>query len=259
LKRLIVSGTDDPLWASSLNPVDRPAATPESINVEAAVTRALRERTDVQQSLNNLKISDINLQNQVDATKPQLNLTLNYGLTGLGGPTTSTVRDPITGVIVSQTPVPSGYLDALRNTFGLDVPQFTVGVNFAYPLGRSAQEATVARSRLSLEQTQANLKALQLQIATDVANAALTVQSSLEAVVASKKARELAQDKLNAMQSKFEVGMSTNYEVVQAQRDFADAQNNELRNLLNYRKALVNFETVQTVGTRGVAAVGGGL
>ena len=40
--------------------------------------------------------------------------------------------------------------------------------------------------------------------------------------------------------------MATNYEVVQAQRDFADAQNNELRALLNYRKALVNFETVQT-------------
>jgi len=47
-------------------------------------------------------------------------------------------------------------------------------------------------------------------------------------------------------------------EIAQAQRDFLDAQNNELRALLNYRKALVNFETVQTVGTRGVAAVGAG-
>ena len=32
----------------------------------------------------------------------------------------------------------------------------------------------------------------------------------------------------------------------------------ELRALLNYRKALVNFETVQTVGTRAIGAVGGG-
>ena len=262
LKRLVVSGTDDPLWTSSINPVDRPAATPEPIDVDAAVARALRERTDLQQSINNLKISDINLQNQVDQTKPQLNLTANYGLTGLGGPTTSTVRDPITGAVISQTPVPSGYVDALRNALGFNVPQFTIGATFAYPIGKSAQQATVARSKLSLEQSNANLKALQLQIATDVANAALTVQSSLESVQASATARELAQDKLNAMQSKFEVGMSTNYEVVQAQRDFADAQNNELRALLNYRKALVNFETVQTVGTRGIGAAvagGGGL
>ena len=258
LKRLIVSGTDDPMWASSINPVDRPGTGPENLNVDAAIARALRERTDVQQSLNNLKISDINLRLQEDATKPQLNLTFNYGLTGLGGPTTSTVRDPITGETITLPRVPSGYGDALRNIFAFDVPQWTLGFNFAYPLGRSAQEATVQRSKLALEQTEANIKALQLQIATDVANAALTVQSSLESVQASVRARELAQQRLNAAQSKFEVGMAINYEVVQAQRDFLEAQNNELRAQLNYRKALVNFETVQTVGTRGVAAVGGG-
>jgi outer membrane protein len=260
LKRLIVSGTDDPLWTSSINPVDRPSTTPEPINLEAAVARALSIRTDLQQSKNNLQISDINLQNQVDATKPQLNLIANYGLSGLGGPIfrfTGPV-DPNTGAQPSTT-IPSGYLDALRNIAGFDAPVWTVGLNFAYPLGRSAQEATVARSKLSLQQTQVNLKALELQIATDVTNAALTVQSSLESVQASAAARDFAEKRLEAAQSKADVGMATNYEVVQAQRDFADARNNELRAVLNYRKALVNFETAQTVGTRGVgAAVAGG-
>ena len=55
------------------------------------------------------------------------------------------------------------------------------------PLGVSAQEANVARSKLSLDQTQANLKALELQIATEVTNAALTVQSSLESVQAERR------------------------------------------------------------------------
>jgi outer membrane protein TolC len=257
LKRLIVSGTDDPLWGSSINPVDRPAATAEPIDVQAATARALRERTDLQQSINNLKISDINLRNQVDQTRPQLNLTATYGLRGVGGPfiQKTGVVDPLTGVTTSvSTVVPSGYLDALRNIAGFDGPQWTLGFNFAYPLGVSAQESTVARSKLSLEQSQANLKALQLQIATDVANAALTVRSSLESVQASTTARELAKEKLDATQSKLDVGMATNYEVVQAQRDFADAQNNELRAIANYRKALVNYEAVQTVGTRGVSA-----
>jgi outer membrane protein TolC len=77
-------------------------------------------------------------------------------------------------------------------------------------------------------------------------------------VQASGAAREFAQKRLEAAQSKADVGMATNYEVVQAQRDFADARNNELRAVLNYRKALVNFETAQTVGTRGVGAAIGG-
>jgi len=263
LKRLIVSGTDDPLWTSSLNPVDRPGTTPEPINVEAALARALSQRTDLQQSKNNLEISDINLQNQIDATKPQLNLTANYGLAGLGGPvfSTSRVTDPITGISTTTSTLvqQSGYFDAIRNIVGFDAPTWTLGATFAYPLGQSAQEATVARSKLSLEQTKVNLKALELQIATDVTNAALTVQSTLESVQATVAARELAQKRLEAAQSKMEVGMATNYEVVQAQRDFADARNNELRAVLNYRKALVNFETVQHVGTRAVGtAVGGG-
>ncbi len=259
LKRLIVAGTDDPLWTSSINPVDRPPSTPEPINLEAAVARALANRTDLQQSKNNLKISDINLQNQVDATRPQLNLTANYGLSGLGGPflqRTGAV-DPLTGG-PTQSVIPSGYFDALRNIAGFDAPVWTVGLNFAYPLGKSAQQATVARTKLSLRQTEVNLKALELQIATDVTNAALTVQSSLESVQATAAARELAAKRLEAAQSKADVGMATNYEVVQAQRDFADARNNELRAVLNYRKALVNFETVQTVGTRAVGAAGGG-
>jgi outer membrane protein TolC len=58
-------------------------------------------------------------------------------------------------------------------------------------------------------------------------------------------ARELQEQRLAAEQSKFEVGMSTNYLVVLAQRDLTDARNSELRAILNYRKAQVDFERVQ--------------
>ena len=145
LKRLIVSGTDDPLWTSSLNPVDRPSATPEPIDLEARrCARAGAMRTDLQQSKNNLKISDINLRNQVDATKPQLNLTANYGLNGLGGPhSAAPVRSIRSPAARPSTVIQSGYLDALRNISGFDAPTWTVGFTFAYPLGQSAQEANV--------------------------------------------------------------------------------------------------------------------
>ena len=80
---------------------------------------------------------------------------------------------------------------------------------------------------------------------------------------AAQAARELAQKKLEAEQSKFEVGMSTNYFVVQAQRDLADAQNSELRAILNYRKALVELErlqqtTLQNLNVTVINAGGGG-
>jgi outer membrane protein TolC len=45
--------------------------------------------------------------------------------------------------------------------------------------------------------------------------------------------------------------MSTNFQVVQAQRDLATAQNNELQAILAYRRAVVEFERVQQTGSGG--------
>ena len=141
--------------------------------------------------------------------------------------------------------MPGGYGDALSTLFGNNYPRWTVALNLSYPLGVSSQEASVARARVQLNQVQAQTKQIELQVATDVTNAALTSQSAIESVQAAQAARELSQKKLEAEQSKFEVGMSTNYFVVQAQRDLADAQNTELRQILNYRKSLVELERLQ--------------
>jgi len=64
-------------------------------------------------------------------------------------------------------------------------------------------------------------------------------------VQAAQASRELSQRRLEAEQSKFDVGMSTNYFVVQAQRDLNDSRNSELRAILNYTKALVELERLQ--------------
>src|SRR5437660_3977345 len=47
LKRLIVSGTEDPNWSATIDPIDRPDFAAQAIDVEAAVRRALSERTDL--------------------------------------------------------------------------------------------------------------------------------------------------------------------------------------------------------------------
>jgi outer membrane protein len=243
LKRLIVSGTDDPLWKASINPVDQPSILSTPIDLEAAVARALSVRTDVLTAQKNLQSTDVTLRNLVNQTLPALDLTANYGLTGVGG--TQFIRQGLGGT-VSDT-IPGGYLDALRNITGFDAPQWSLQLNLAYPIGTSAAQANHARAQLQRQQMEAQVKALELTVATEVTNAALTVQSGLERMQAATAARELAEKRLEAEQSKFEVGMTTNYQVVQAQRDLRDALNIELQAILNYNRALVDFERVQSV------------
>jgi outer membrane protein TolC len=256
LKRLIVSGTEDDAWNAELNPVERPAFTPAPIDVDAAVRRALEQRTDVSQVKEQLEINNVQLRLLTDQTLPALDLTASYGMQGIGG--TQFVRSGLGGD-VTQT-INSGYWDALRILRNLDAPTWNLAVNFSYPIGTSSADANLARARIQVRQAQAQIKQLELQIATEVTNAALTVQSNAERVQAAGVARELAEKRLEAENSKFEVGMSTNYFVVQAQRDLADAQNTELRAIADYNKSLVEFERVQQTSlSRGnITLVSGG-
>jgi outer membrane protein TolC len=134
-------------------------------------------------------------------------------------------------------------------------PSWNFQLNFSYPLGTSPAEAATARARLQQRQTIAQSRQLELQIATEVTNAALLVDSNRERLQAATSAKELADLRLQAEQSRFEVGLSTNFFVVQAQRDLRDAQNAELRALLDYRRAQVEFERVQEVPSAGTVGI----
>jgi outer membrane protein TolC len=253
LKRLIVAGTQDPNWNAKLDPIDRPDFAPVAIDVEAAVKRALSERTDLEIAKKTTEMNDITLKFLRDQLKPQADLVATYGMVGLGGSQLITTGTGVNRTVTGS--IPGGYTDALQTMLGNGCPspasglgcfpRWTVQVNFSYPLGASAQEAAVARSRVQLNQIQAQTRQIELQVATDVTNAAVIVQTNVQRVQAAQAARELAQKQLEAEQSKFEVGMSTNYNVIQSQRDLATAQNNELQSILNYRKSLVELERLQ--------------
>jgi len=243
LKRYVVSGTDDPMWRQTIVPVDLPSVEPPPTDVEGAVRRALAERTDIINARKGLDTSDVNIQYFKDLSMPALDVTASYGAQGLGGPelvrSGAGIDSPVGSII------PGNYGQALSLLTNRDYPNWNFAVTMSYPLFGSQATAQHARARLQRNQSMTRIRALEVQVAAEVTNAALTVQSNLKRVDAATAARELAQKRLEAEQSKFEVGMSTNFFVVQAQRDLRDAANTELRALADYRKSLVNFERAQ--------------
>ena len=243
LKRLIVNGTDDPMWRASINPIDRPTFNSEPIEVEGAVRRALDRRTDLAQARKTIDSNDLTLRFMRNQTLPGLDLTAAYGTQGLGGTQFIRQGSGLGSSVIGS--IPGGYFDALRTLSGFNYPTWNVALTLNYPLGGSQADALYARARVQRNQSTAQLRALELQVATEVTNAALQVESSLKRYEAATAARGLALTRLNAEQSRFEVGLSTNFFVVQAQRDLDTAQNSELRALLDYRRALVDYQRVQ--------------
>ncbi|HVG52989.1 MAG TPA: TolC family protein [Vicinamibacterales bacterium] len=257
LKRLIVNGTDDPLWNAQIEPIDRPTYSSTPIDVADAVRKALATRTDLETARRQMTTNDISIRSLSDQQLPSLDLTATYGLTGIGGP--QFVRQGLGGTITDI--IPSGFSDALGLIKDRRAPTWNVALNLSYPIGSSQADANVARARLQQRQTIAQSRALELQIATEVTNAALQVEATRERLQASQVALSLAERRLEAENSRFDVGLSTNFFVVQAQRDLRDAQNAELRALLDYRRAQVDFERVQEIpagGGIGITSIQGG-
>jgi outer membrane protein TolC len=243
LKRYLVAGTDDPMWRQEIRPVDLPLLQPAPADIESAIRAALANRTDIQTARKNLDSNDVNMRFFKNQSMPAVDLNVSYGAQGLGGTqflrTGTGIGSQVTGT------VPGGYFDALSLLSARDYPQWNMAVTMSYPIGGSTADAQFARTKVQRSQAVMRLRSLEVAVAAEVANAALTVQSNLKRVEAATAARELALKRLEAEQSKFDVGMTTNFFVVQAQRDLRDAENTELRALADYRKSLVNFERAQ--------------
>lgn len=259
LKRLIVSGTDDALWSQPINPVDVPdLAISNEVDIAGAVRRALEVRSDLERARKTLESNNATVQLLADQKLPAVDLVATYGLQGIGG--TQFIRTGGLGGQVTDT-IPGTYSDALRRIGRRDYPSWNIQFQVNYPLGGGAAGAQHARAQVQARQAQAQIRAIELQVATEVATVGLLVQSNAKRVEAARAARELAARQLEAEQSKFEVGMSTNFFVVQAQRDLATAQITELRALLDYYKSRNDFERAQqtSISGAGITVVTGGL
>jgi outer membrane protein TolC len=242
LKRLIVASTDDPLWNAVIDPTRTVRMESRAVDLDAAIKTALSGRTDLINARRAIESSDISIRYLRNQMRPDVVATLTYGTRGLGG--NAFVRQG--GEIVDI--IPGGWIDAMQALVRREYPTWTAGLSFSYPLGQSTQDAQHARARVQYQQSQAQLRALELQVATEVTNAALQVDSTQRRVEAARAARTLSERRLEAEQTKFEVGMQTNFFVVQAQRDLLDAQITELRASLDYQKAIIEFERVQAAG-----------
>jgi len=244
LRTLIIDPERPDFWSVRLEPVERVPPVGPPPNVDAAVRRALAERTDIVLARKEIEIADTSIALAQNETKPDLRLEANYLTNGAGGnrlirsggfPGTITGSDEISyGNVVSQV-------------LGFDYPTWSVGFTFAYPLGRSTQEATLARARIEKTQQSARLRSLELTVVREVREAARRLEQNQERIETARLSRELAEQRLDAEQKRFEVGMSTSFLVIQAQRDLAVARNNELQASLDYQLAAIAFETAQQV------------
>ena len=254
LRALILDPSTAGFWEMTFEPTDTAPFIEQTIDVNAAVRNALDRRTDIRSAKNSLEQSDVNIRYFKNQIMPDVNAQVNYITTGVGGTLLSPVD--LQAIALGGSPNRSvvgdrGFGSVLGDVFQNSFPNWTVGVQIAYPLGSSTAQANLARARLQYQQAQEQMRSLELNVTLQVRDAGRNVQTNQKRVQASRASRELQEKKLEAEEKKLAAGMSSTFLVLQAQRDLSLARTVEIQAISDYNKSQVDFEAVQHVPLNG--------
>ncbi len=251
LRTLVLNPSQPDFWTVRIEPTEQPTLTPQALDVDGAIRNALAIRSDLVQARKQIEQTDIGIKFAGNQRLPSLDAIVNYGLAGVGG--TQFDFDGSSGIfpppVLSQTN--RSFSDALRDVFGNQFKTWSVQFQLSYPIGTSAAETALASQRLQRQQQTTGLQELELQVTQAVREAARSVNTSLKRVEATRSARGFAEQRLEAEEKRMAVGLSTTFELVQAQRDLAAARQSELNAILSYNRALIGFQAVQSVPVNG--------
>jgi outer membrane protein len=240
----------------------------ENIPLQDAVQEAWRKRPELYQADLNLKNSRIEVKATRNALLPSLNAYVQYQAQGLNG--TGFTSNEVTGTFVADPASPlvdangvpilingneafagaptsttavshGGVSDALSQAFKNQYPSYSAGVTLTMPLRNRSAQSDSAHAQFNERQQQVQYRQTENTIVINVRNAIITLQQDRSQVAAAEKARNLAQQTLDAEQKKYQLGSSTSYQVVLRSRDLTAAQGTALRAQANLAEALVLF------------------
>ncbi len=245
-KQLLLGGANDPLLRQTIDPVDQPqlATLEGDVDLDGAIERALAERNDLRVSREQQRISEVNLRVTSSNALPELNLSASYALSGVGGDLFQ--RDQLGGapILIAE----GGFSDGFGQITSRDNPTWNLSLNASYPLGINPNRANLERAELELRQQGLQIQQQELNIVTQVTAAGLAVENTLLQYRAAERSREAQEENVSAELERFRLGVSTNFQLLQAQNQLTSARVSELQALIGHINAIAEFERVQTVG-----------
>jgi outer membrane protein TolC len=220
----------------SIIPADEPEIKDIPLDFDAVLmNEALENRADVKQAKTNLERRNLDVKYQRNQALPNLQLNAWLYSYGVGGTlwafTTWNPYDPdFDKYEVSKTT----FMDTLRDVFKLKNNIYNINLSLQIPILTTAERARIAQAKIQREQAVDELKDLENTVYSEVNDVIRQLANNKKLVEADRIAVELEAENLKAEEKKLSVGLSTNFEVLQFQEQYANAQTQLLRSTINF-------------------------
>jgi outer membrane protein len=219
LKRITNIIQDETLWNVTIQPTDTPSFEEVKADLVESIATALKERPEYNQAKIDISNSDISIMVAKNQTLPIMDLQGSLTLNGLGG----NFGDPISQVGKA------------------DYRAWNANIALRMPIGNRVSKAGLKRSELIKEQKLLDLKDLEQQIISDVRRGVRILESDRKRIDATTAAEDFARQVLATEDKKYNLGLSTSYQLLQFQASLTTATQNKYRAIIDYRKSIVNL------------------
>lgn len=143
-------------------------------------------------------------------------------------------------VSITGTSYAESFTDAVTGTSGNTV-SLAAGLSLGLPVTNGAARQRYQRSLLSQHQIELSLKNLDRLVELEVRTAWIEVKRAKQQIRSAHSVRKLQEEKLFAEQEKLRIGKTTEYLLLQAQRDLIAAQLDEARAEVAYVNACTDL------------------
>jgi outer membrane protein TolC len=228
-----------------VTPMTDPVVRPRPIDPQEEIQRALEANPQVRQlqlALASKRIDELEAANQ---RLPQLDV---QGAFTPQGRSVDALPDPSSG----DPGAKGSWAEAFRNFAGEDVSRdglfadwsLSGSISLTWDVQNRGPRGNHQRVLAEMRKAELNLRQIQQTIATSVIRAANGLRTAAKRIDVSQLSMELAEENLAAEQARFDVGRSTNYDVLERLdgRDLAAAE--ALSAQIEYLKAMVQLQAL---------------
>jgi outer membrane protein TolC len=223
LKLLLDVHRDAALWAQAIMPADKPLMIMRSLDEQLSYAAALERRPELVQAEKTLENAETVVRVSKNALLPTVDLQGSYGFNSLRG----------------------GFNDEVEYLVRGDDWKFFYGVVGRIPIGNRMAKGDHVRSRYERDRAELAIRKLEQAIRLEIRTAIRQVETNRQLVETNATATKLQEQTLEDEKKRYEVGVSTSYRVLEFEEDLARARSDELRALVDYRKALISLDRAE--------------
>jgi outer membrane protein TolC len=226
-------------------PAEEPKTNLEAPPFPDTYKIAIEKRPDYLQAKTDIEAKNIQVKYTKNQLYPRLDLIGSIGTNGIAGTPVAVPSFTGEGETVPGEPFRGDAGNAVGHLDDGDFYNYIIGMKLTFPLENNSAKSQFSKAKIETAKALTNLKNLENTIINQVKQAIRDVDTFKELIRATQSSLKSAQEKLNAEQKKYDVGLSTIFDLLQYQSDLATAESNYAQAMAEYNKSLSNLAKVK--------------